>query len=99
VAAAGIEAKAKSEKLKGPDLGGVTERHERAWIEQYVRKQIEFNGAAHKKEFKGTDEELAALIDWLATFPCAEDSSAAGSSAAASASPVSDLPATVRADR
>jgi mono/diheme cytochrome c family protein len=94
VAAAGIEAKAKSEKLKGPDLGGVTERHERPWIEQYVRKQIEFNGAAHKKEFKGTDEELAALIDWLATFPCAEDSSAA-----ASASPVSDLPATVRADR
>jgi hypothetical protein len=77
VAAAGIEAKAKSEKLKGPDLGGVTERHEREWIGKYVRKQIDFNGEAHKKEFKGTDEELAALIDWLGSFPNATASTSA----------------------
>ena len=67
VPAAGIEAKTKSDKMKGPDLGGKME----ADFEQlaaYVRKAGELEGKSHKKEFKGTDEELQAIIDWLGSL-------------------------------
>jgi len=65
VEAAGIEAKTTSEKLKGPDLTLVTTRHEAEWIGKFVRRQIQKDGADHKKEFKGTDEELQALVGWF----------------------------------
>lgn len=66
VSTVGIEAKTKSEKMQGPDLVGVvTAEHDAEWIGKYVRKQAELNGKQHSKEFKGSDEELQALIDWL----------------------------------
>ena len=63
VPTAGIEAKTKSEKMKGPDL--VDSKREAAWIERYLKREIEQEGEKHKKEFKGSDEELKALIDWV----------------------------------
>ena len=74
VPAAGIEAKTKSEKMKGGDLGGKIEA-EFAEIAAYVRKEGELDGKTHKKPFKGTDEELQAIIDWLGTLeaPAAEE--------------------------
>ena len=65
VISVGIEAKTKSEKLLGPDLGGVTAGLEAEWISQFVRKQVQKDEKDHKKEYKGTDEDLAALIQWL----------------------------------
>lgn len=65
VTSAGIEAKVKSEKMKGPDLTGVTSKREPEWIAKYVRKQVQIEDRDHKPEFKGTDEELDALIAWL----------------------------------
>ena len=65
VQSAGIEAKTKSEKMKGPDLTGITSRRETDWIAKYVRKEVQLDGRDHKKEFKGSKEELAALISWL----------------------------------
>lgn len=65
ISAAGIEAKTTSEKLKGPDLTGVGEKHQAAWLAQYLKKEVEQNGKAHMKPFKGSDEELQSLIDWL----------------------------------
>ncbi|MGD2115071.1 MAG: c-type cytochrome [Acidobacteriota bacterium] len=65
VSSAGIEAKTRSEALKGPDLVNVGERHEEEWIGQWLRREVEMNGQKHKKMFSGDDEELATLIDWL----------------------------------
>lgn len=75
VPAVAIEAKTKSEKMKGADLGGPVEG-EFAVIAAYVRKQGELEGKSHKKEFKGTDEELQAILDWLAELePAAAEGS------------------------
>ncbi len=73
VPAAEITAKTKSEKMKGADLGGKVEG-ELAEIAAYVRKEGELDGKTHKKPFKGTDEELQAIVDWLGTLeaPAAE---------------------------
>lgn len=65
VSSAGIQAKTTSEKMKGPDLTGVGERHPREWIVQYVRKEADKDGKKHATAFKGSDEELQALVDWL----------------------------------
>ena len=63
VSSVGIEAKVKSEKMKGPDLVGV--KAESDWLAQYLRKKADKDGKPHKNEFKGTDEELALLIGWV----------------------------------
>ena len=64
VSSADIEAKM-SGKMAGPDLTGVTDRHEAEVIVDYLRGDAELNGAEHKKKFTGSDEELGALIEWL----------------------------------
>lgn len=71
VPAAEIVAKTKNEKMKGGDLGGKIEGDFEA-IAAYVRKEAELDGKKHKKPFKGTDEELQAIIDWLATLEAQE---------------------------
>ena len=61
VSTAGIDAK--SEKMfKGDlvDLGGDAE-----WLANYITKQVQKDGEDHTKDFKGSDEELQALVDWL----------------------------------
>ncbi len=64
VAAAGIEAKTKSDKLRGPELG-VEPTPAVADLGPYLRKLVERNGVTHKREFKGSDEELQIIVDWL----------------------------------
>ena len=64
VEAAGIQAKTTSDKLKGPDLSGY--KPEAGFdVKAYLHKETEKDGAAHRREFKGTDEELQALLSWL----------------------------------
>ena len=65
VSSAGIEATTKSEKLKGPDLTGVGDRHDAEWIAKYLKKEVDMDGKKHTKPFSGSDEELKALVDWL----------------------------------
>lgn len=65
IEAADIEAKTKSDKLKGPDLSEVTERHEDDWLAKYLRKEEDLEGKQHTKAFTGSDEELGAMISWL----------------------------------
>lgn len=67
VPAADIEAKITSEKMKGPDLGGKL-AVDAAKIGEFLRQKIELDGAKHKKGFKGTDEELKAILDWLGSL-------------------------------
>ncbi len=60
-----IEAKTKSEKLKGPDLVNLADNFEAEWIVKYIKKEADKDGKNHTKPFKGSDEELQVLVDWL----------------------------------
>jgi mono/diheme cytochrome c family protein len=64
VSTAGIAATTTSEKMKGPDLvGGVSDA---AWTKQYIKKEVANKAdKKHMKEFKGTPEELDAIVAWL----------------------------------
>ena len=60
-----IEAKVKVETMKGPDITKAAARFEPDDLAKFIRKQGQLEGNDHKKEFKGTDEELAAMVAWL----------------------------------
>ena len=65
VKVAKIEATAKNEKDRGPDLTGIGEKYQPQWIARYVKEEADNDGKSHKKKFKGSDEELQVLVDWL----------------------------------
>jgi cytochrome c5 len=65
VSAAGIERQVKSEKVAGPDLTTATAQHDKAFLTKFLKKEEMVDGKKHGKEWKGTDPELSALIDWL----------------------------------
>lgn len=65
VTSAQIEAKTKLESMLGPDLAGVGSRHEAEWIGEYMNQDVQLNDVQHVTKFKGSAEELAALVDWL----------------------------------
>ncbi|MBT8386339.1 MAG: cytochrome c [Ignavibacteria bacterium] len=65
VSTVGIEAEKKAGKMAGGDLIDLADSYEADWIVKYVKKETEKEGKSHKKPFKGTDEELQALVDWL----------------------------------
>ncbi|MCH9650179.1 MAG: cytochrome c [Deltaproteobacteria bacterium] len=60
-----VEAKAKSAKLRGPDLSTVGAERGGNWLAAFLRREETLEDKEHKKEFKGTDEELQAIVDWL----------------------------------
>ncbi len=60
---ADVVAMAKSKKMRGPDIPA--ESREPDWIVRYLKREIQLNGKDHKKEFKGTEEELRAIAAWL----------------------------------
>jgi cytochrome c5 len=65
VSAAGIERQTKSEKVAGPDLTTATAKHDKAFLTKFIKKEEMIDGKKHGKDWKGTDAELAAVIDWL----------------------------------
>ena len=65
VSAAGIERTIKSAKVAGPDLTTATAKHDKAFLEKFLMKQEMLDGKKHGKEWKGTPQELDAVIDWL----------------------------------
>jgi len=72
VAAAGIEAKVKVDKMKGPDLGGYKDTKGPGVLLQYQRQEIELDGKKHKKKYEGTSEDFDAILAWLAGLKKAE---------------------------
>ncbi len=60
---ADLIAMAKSKKMRGPDLPA--EFREPDWIVGFLKREVQLNGKDHKKEFKGTEEELQAITAWL----------------------------------
>lgn len=69
VEAAGVEAK--SEKTFSGDLSGFTTDDPEA-LARYLRKEEAREGEDHKKTFKGPDEDLQAILAWLASLEPAE---------------------------
>ena len=64
VSTVGIKAKTTSEKMKGPDLVGIST--DAATLAPYLKGESELNGAKHKKKATCSDAELKTLIDWIA---------------------------------
>ena len=66
VPAVGVTAVMKSKKMQGPALPD--ESRDSDWIVSFLKREIQLNEKDHKKEFKGTDEDLQAVAAWLATL-------------------------------
>ena len=65
VKVAKISPTTKKDADRGPDLTGIGEKYQENWIKRYVKMEAENDGKSHKKRFKGSDEELQVLVDWL----------------------------------
>jgi hypothetical protein len=57
-----IESTSKKEPF---DLSKVGSERNAEFLTKYLLKEETLNDKKHKKEFKGTDEELQVLVDWL----------------------------------
>lgn len=58
-----------SDKMKGPDLSDVGKGHDSAWVSKWLKKEVAAeDGKKHMPTFKGTDDEMKTLSDWLATL-------------------------------
>jgi cytochrome c2 len=67
VSSAGIAATTDSEKMKGPDLKGVVAEKGVDEQRKFVLRETQRDGKQHKKEYKGTREDLDVILNWLAT--------------------------------
>lgn len=63
-----ITAKAKSEKMRGPDLSNIGNEKKAEWITGWLQKKEEIDGKTHKGKFEGTDAQLKELVNWLVTL-------------------------------
>jgi cytochrome c5 len=59
----GIEAKKKSDKY--PDLSKMSADHDAELLAKYLHKDEKINDKKHPMPFKGSDEEMTALITWM----------------------------------
>jgi hypothetical protein len=67
VASEGIARTTKSDKVAGPDLPGDLADKPAPFFVQFLKKEVPNNeGDKHKKDWKGTDDELKTLSEWLA---------------------------------
>lgn len=54
-----------SKKDDATDLSNVGTVSDAQLIKSYLMKEAKINDKVHKMKFKGTDEELNALVNWL----------------------------------
>ena len=66
VATEGIEATA-SERMRGRDLGtlGTEAGRDAGWVIAVVKQDEELDDGPHRARFRGSDEQLTALAEWL----------------------------------
>lgn len=50
---------------KYPDLSTITEGHDAAFWTKFLKKEETLNGKKHAIAFKGGDDDLSVLIQWL----------------------------------
>ena len=63
-----IERTSKSDKMKGADLSNVGAERDAEWLVKYIKKEVQLNDEDHKKTWKGSDEDLQKIADWMATL-------------------------------
>jgi hypothetical protein len=54
-------------KIEPPDLSAVGKDHDAAWFAKWLKKEVEVEGHKHKKKFKGSEEDLKVISEWLAS--------------------------------
>jgi cytochrome c551/c552 len=59
----GVEAKKKSDK--NPDLSKITEGHDIEFWTKYMKKDESLNNKKHPIPFRGSDEDLNTMMEWL----------------------------------
>lgn len=64
----GMERKIQSEKMAGPDLSTVGDRHDAEWIVKFAMREVQLEDKQHKSEYKGTKKDLEAIAAWLASM-------------------------------
>lgn len=64
IKSAGIESK----KSDATDLSNVGAEMKKDDMIKYLKKEMKLNDKVHKTAFKGTDEELTKLVEWLSTL-------------------------------
>jgi hypothetical protein len=57
-----------SKKKDASDLSTLSADMTSDFLTKYLKKEEAIDGEKHKTSFKGTDEELTQLVDWLLTF-------------------------------
>lgn len=62
------EAEEGGKKVDPPDLSNAGKQHDVAFISKWLLKEEKIEGKKHKKKFKGTEEELKTLSEWLGTL-------------------------------
>ena len=68
VPSAGIERTTKSDKVAGPDLPGDNKGKPASFFSDFLQQKVENQeGHKHKKEWKGTADELKQLTEWIAS--------------------------------
>ena len=50
------------------DLSSVGLRHKADWISKWLQKEEELEGKKHIKKFKGSDDDLETLSNWLGSL-------------------------------
>lgn len=59
----------KKGKSSAPDLSEVGSKHsDIEWLKKYLTKQEVMNDTKHAISFKGNDEELQILVEWLSNL-------------------------------
>lgn len=55
-----------SEKMKAPDLSNAASLVSSGdWLKDFLTRKVKKDDKNHMREFKGTDEELNAVVDWI----------------------------------
>lgn len=57
-----------SKKKDATDLSSGSKSWTAEFLTQYLKKEVKLDGKLHKSVFKGTDDQLKTLIDWLLAF-------------------------------
>ena len=61
-----IQATAKSERLRGPDLGQIGSQRDSAWIIAYLKREVTIDDKQHRSKFRGDVADLPIIAEWLA---------------------------------
>ncbi|MCX7879946.1 MAG: hypothetical protein N2517_04730 [Ignavibacteria bacterium] len=60
-----IEAKSKAQKDKAGDISEMKIEFETDFLIKYLKKEVEINKKKHPVAFKGSDEDLKILVDFI----------------------------------